>query len=76
MRTNWKKRALEAEDRANKAEQYAVDYGNATGTCSAGYWQHPGYVCHRSGADRSVSSKCGLSPKEQRAPAEPVFIVE
>ena len=44
-------------DRAIKAENYASDYGNAVGTCDAGYWQHPNYICHHCKADNRRECK-------------------
>jgi hypothetical protein len=62
MRIDWKKRALEAEDRARKAEAYAVAYGNASGRCAAGYWQQQGLICHHCQHDNSSGEQCPKAP--------------
>lgn len=58
-RENWKARAL-------KAEAYAYDYGNTNGRCEAGYWQHPGYICHHCRHDMSSGKPCPEAARTQR----------
>lgn len=51
--------------RAERAEDYCQDYGNAIGTCKGGYWQHPNYICHHCNHDRSVDRDCPIAKKQE-----------
>jgi hypothetical protein len=52
--------------RAERAEAYCQDYGNSNGTCEAGYWQHPNYVCHHCGHDRSAERVCPIAIAKEK----------
>lgn len=63
-RINWEKKAQELEAEVRRVRAYAFDYGNATGTCAAGYLQQNGLICHKCGAD-NYRTDC---PKKKATP--------